>query len=171
MWVVMVDIGTTFPNLLRRILAIEGDYQILLIDFCGHWLVKYYDELPPLFMDNPDKIRELYVSLQSGSNKILRSVKRPEKSELGRAKLKELKKNLPNLILRTTVIIGFPGETEEDFQETIEAVTEIDFPVVELNKYSDRPETASSMMQDKIPQESIDRRTEEIRKLLLNTGI
>ena len=98
-------------------------------------------------------------------------MKRPEKSELVRAKLKELKKNLPNLILRTTVIIGFPGETEEDFQKTIEAVTEIDFSVVELNKYSDRPGMASSMMQDKIPQDIIDRRTEEIRKLLSNTGI
>ena len=166
-----VDIGTTFPNLLRRLLAIEGDYQILLIDFCGHWLVKYFDELLPLFMDNPDKIRELYVSLQSGSDKILRAMKRPEKSEEARAKLKELKRKLPNLTLRTTVITGFPGETEEDFRKTIEAVTEIDFSVVEVNPYTDRPGTASSMMENKVPQETVDRRTEEIRHLLSNTGI
>ena len=166
-----VDIGSTFPALLRELLKVEGDYQLLLIDFGGYWLVKYYNELLTLFMNNPDKIRELYVSLQSGSAKILKAMNRPEDGEEVRAKLKELKKKIPHLTLRTTVIIGFPGETEEDFQKTIKAIKEIDFSVVELNKYSDRPGTAASMMQDKISQETIDRRTEEIEKLLSNTGI
>jgi len=166
-----VDIGTTVPALLRAMLEVEGDYQLLLIDFGGHWLVKYYDELLPLFMNNPDKIRELYVSLQSGSPKILKAMKRPEKGEEVRAKIKELKKKIPHLTFRTTVIIGFPGETEEDFQMTVKAVKEIDFSVVELNKYSDRPGTAASKMENKVPQETIDRRTEEIRKQLSNTGV
>jgi MiaB/RimO family radical SAM methylthiotransferase len=159
-----LDIGTTFPALLKRLFEIDGDYQLLFIDFGGNWLVKYYNELLPLFLENPDKVRELYVSLQSGSNNILKAMRRPEKSEEVRAKLKELKEKLPHLILRTTVIIGFPGETEEDFRKTVEAVQEIDFSVVELNKYSDRPGTASSRMKNKIPQEIIDRRTEEIRR-------
>ena len=166
-----LDIGTTFSALLRELLKVEGDYQLLFIDFGGYWLVKYYDELLPLFLNNPDKIRELYVSLQSGSSKILKAMKRPENGKEVRAKLKELKKKIPHLTLRTTVIIGFPGETDEDFMETIKAIKEVDFSVVELNKYSDRPGTASSMMQDKVPQDIIDRRTEEIRKLLSNTGI
>jgi MiaB/RimO family radical SAM methylthiotransferase len=166
-----LDIGTTFPALLRQLLAIEGDYQILLIDFGGHWLVKYYDELLQLFTDHPAKIRELYVSLQSGSQKILNAMKRPEKGIEVRAKLKELKRKLPHLTLRTTVIIGFPGETEEDYRKTVEAVTEIDFSVVELNKYTDRPGTASSKMEKKIPQEIIDRRTMELERLLSNSGV
>jgi len=157
-----IDIGTTFPVLLKGLLKVEGDYQLLLIDFGGYWLVKYYDELLPLFMNNPSKIRELYVSLQSGSQKILRAMNRPENGEEVRAKLKELKKKLPHLTLRTTVIIGFPGETEEDFLQTVEAIKEVDFSVVELNKYCDRPGTASSQMKDKIPQEIIDRRTTAI---------
>jgi tRNA A37 methylthiotransferase MiaB len=157
-----LDIGTTFPALLRELLKVEGDYQLLLIDFGGYWLVKYYDELLPLFMGNPNRIRELYVSLQSGSDKILKAMNRPEKGGEVRAKLKELKKRLPHLTLRTTVIVGFPGETETDFQETIEAIREVDFSVVELNKYSDRPGTASSLMKDKVPQHIIDARTEEI---------
>jgi len=166
-----VDIGTTFPALLRELLKVEGDYQLLIIDFGGYWLVKYYNELSTLFMNNHDKIRELYVSLQSGSAKILKAMNRPEDGEEVRAKLKELKKKIPHLTLRTTVIVGFPGETEEDFQKTIKAIKEIDFSVVELNKYSDRPGTAASMIQDKISQETIDKRTEEIEKLLSNTGI
>lgn len=161
-----IDIGTTFPTLLRRLLAIEGDYQLILIDFGGHWLVKYYDELLLLFMENPDKLRELYVSLQSGSDKILRAMNRPEKIEDVKAKLLELKKKLPHLTLRTTVIVGFPGETEEDFKETLKVLQEIDFSVVELNKYSDRPNTVASRMSDKVPQEIIDRRTMEIEQAL-----
>jgi ribosomal protein S12 methylthiotransferase len=166
-----VDIGTTVLALLKEMLKVEGDYQLLLIDFGGYWLVKYYDELLPLLMNNSDKIREMYVSLQSGSAKILKAMNRPENGQEVRAKLIELKKKIPHLSLRTTVIIGFPGETEEDFQKTVAAVTGIDFSVVELNKYSDRPGTASSEMQDKIPQDIIDRRTEEIQKQLSNTGI
>lgn len=153
-----IDQGTNIAELLRRMLEVEGDYQLILIDFGGYWLVKYYDELLPLFMNNTSKIRELYVSLQSGSDEILKAMKRPEKSTEVQAKLKDLKQKLPNLILRTTVIIGFPGETEEDFLQTVQAVQEIDFDAVELNLYEDRPGTRSSRMENKIPQEVIERR-------------
>ena len=160
-----LDIGTTMPALLQRLLEIKGDYQLILIDFGGYWLVKYFDDLLPLFETNPDKIRELYVSLQSGSDEILKAMKRPERSEPVQTKLKILKEKLPNLILRTTVIIGFPGETEEDFQKTVTAVQAIDFSVVELNKYEDRPGTASSKMENKIPPEVIERRYQEISQV------
>ena len=160
-----VDIGTTFPTLLRELLKVDGEYELLLIDFGGYWLVKYFDELLPLFMQHPTKIKELYVSLQSGSPKILKAMHRPENGREVRQKLNELKRKLPHLTFRTTVIIGFPGETEEDFQQTVEAVRDVDFSVVELNKYSDRPGTASSQMKNKIPRKVIDRRTEEIRQI------
>lgn len=159
-----LDIGTTLPELLRRMLDVEGAYQLILIDFGGYWFVKYYEELLPLFERHPDKLRELYLSLQSGSDNILRAMGRPEKSVNVNAKLKQLKERLPHLILRTTVIIGFPGETEDDFQKTVEAVREIDFSAVELNKYEDRPGTAASKMVNKVPEEVIQRRCEEIKR-------
>jgi len=159
-----IDIGSSFPELLRRLLEVKGDYQLVMIDFGGHWLVKYYDQLRPLLLGNPERFRELYVALQSGSNRILKAMRRPEKAEEVTTKLKELKREMPHLILRTTVIIGFPGETEEDFQKTVEAVRGIDFAAVELNRYEDRPGTVSSGMEDKIPIETIERRIEEIRQ-------
>ncbi len=153
-----LDIGTTFPALLKRLLEIQGDYQILIIDFCGLWVVRYYDELVHLFQEHAGKVIELYVSLQSGSDKVLRAMKRPVETEDLIAKLKEIKAKFPDINLRTTVIIGYPGETDEDFMETIKAVKEVGFSEVQLNKYEDRPGTASSKMKDKIPQEVIDRR-------------
>jgi len=160
-----IDIGSSLPELLRRLLAVEGDYQLVMIDFGGHWLVKYYDELRPLLLGSPEKFKELYVALQSGSDKMLKAMRRPEKAEEVTSKLKELKRDMPNLILRTTVIIGFPGETEDDFQQTVEAVQGIDFDAVELNRYEDRPGTVSSGLKDKIPAETIDRRVEQISQV------
>lgn len=159
-----IDIKTTLPSLLRRLLSIEGDYQLVMIDFGGYWLVKYYDELRELFQRHPDKVRELYVALQSGSNRVLKAMKRPEKIEEVTARLKELKREFPHLILRTTVIVGFPGETEEDFQETVKAVRGIDFAAVEVNRYEDRPGTASSLMENKVPPEVMDRRVAELEQ-------
>lgn len=161
-----LDIGTTFPVLLKKILETDGEYQIVIIDFGGYWLVKHYNELLPLIKNHPNKIRELYVSLQSGSNKILKAMRRPEKSEDVLARLKSLKKSVPNLILRTTIIIGFPGETEEDFKETVEAIEAVDFSEVQIDKYEDRPGTISSQMADKVSQEEIDRRYTEIKKMI-----
>ena len=160
-----LDIDTTMPQLLGRILAIEGDYKLVLIDFNPQWIIKYYDELLPLFLDHRCKISELFVSLQSGSNRILKAMNRNYEIEDIKNKLIDLKKQIPEIILRTTVIIGFPGETEEDFEMTKKVVQEIGFSEVELNKYEDRPRTASSMMQDKNSQEIIDRRYREIKKV------
>ena len=87
-----------------------GDYQLVLIDFNPQWVVKYYDELLSIFHEYPGKIREMFSSLQSGSNKILKEMRRHYVIEDVKEKLISLKKEIPDLILRTTVIIGFPGE-------------------------------------------------------------
>jgi ribosomal protein S12 methylthiotransferase len=157
-----VDTGSSIVELLRALLAVEGDYQLVMIDFGGHWLVKHFDELMSLFRANPYKIKELYVALQSGSDKILKAMKRPEQAEPVQSKLIQLKSELPHMILRTTVIIGFPGETQEDFEMTVEAIKRIPFEAVELNPYEDRPGTASSMMANKIPAAVVEARIAEI---------
>jgi tRNA A37 methylthiotransferase MiaB len=159
-----VDTGSSITELLRALLAVEGDYQLVMIDFGGHWLVKYFNELKKLFLAHPEKIRELYVALQSGSDRILKAMKRPERAEPVQSRLVELQRDLPNLILRTTVIVGFPGETREDFDMTVAAVQRINFQAVEVNKYEDRPGTLSSMMKCKLPEVVIDERIEELHQ-------
>jgi len=160
-----IDIESSMPKLLRKILAIEGDYKLVLIDFNPQWVVKYYDELVSIFHEYPGMIQEMFSSLQSGSNRILKEMRRPYVIEDVKEKLISLKREIPDLILRTTVIIGFPGETEEDFEGTKQAVQEIGFAEVELNKYEDRPGTDSSNSPDKVSQETIERRFNELRKV------
>jgi len=161
-----LDINTTLPNLLKRILAIEGDYQLVLIDFNPQWIIKYYDELLPIFLKHRGKARELFVSLQSGSNRILKAMGRSYDIEPLKNKLINLRKQVPEIMLRTTALIGFPGETEEDFEMTKKAVQDIGFSEVEVDKYEDRLGNASSVMKDKIPQEIIDRRYSEMKKAI-----
>jgi len=161
-----IDIGTTFPNLLRAILAIEGNYQLILIDFNPQWIVEYYDELLSIFLEHRGKIKELFVSLQSGSDRILKAMGRSYDIETVENMLIDLRKQVPEIMLRTTALIGFPGETEEDFEMTKKAIQKIGFSEVEIDKYEDRPGTRSSMMKDKIPQEIINRRGRELNKAM-----
>lgn len=159
-----IDIDTSMPELLRNMLAVEGDYQLILIDFGGYWLAKYLDELLPLFEAHPGKIRELYVSLQSGSDRILKAMRRPERSASVHSALQEVKRRLPHLKLRTTIIIGFPGEAEEDFKKTVDLIRDIEFDAVELNRYEDRPGTHASKMTNKVPVDVIEQRHEHISR-------
>ncbi|MBT4731463.1 radical SAM protein [Candidatus Woesearchaeota archaeon] len=157
-----IDIGLSFPELLKQLLSINGNYKLIILDLGGYWLVKYYKELLPLLVANPDKLREFYVSIQSGSKDILKAMRRPDKIDRVIATLKDMKNRLPHLIIRTTVIVGFPGETDEDFEKTIMALREVEFSAVEINKYEDRPGTESSRMDNKIPADVIDRRVKEL---------
>ncbi len=161
-----IDIGSSMPALLREMLAVDGDYQLILIDFGGYWLVKYVDELTPLFAANPDRIRELYVSLQSGSDRVLKAMRRPEKAADVRAALLDVKRLVPHLKLRTTVIVGFPGETEEEFELTIGLLREIGFDAVEINRYEDRPGAYATTLPDKIPPATIERRVERLMRTI-----
>lgn len=159
-----LDIGTTIIELLKRMFSIEGNYKLILIDFGPQWLVKYYDDLLPLLIENRSKIDELFVSLQSGSDKTLKAMKRLYKIDEVKNRLMDIKKHIAEITLRTTVILGFPGETEEDFWQTVDAVKEIDFSEVQLNKYEDRPGTVSNDMHNKIPQDIIEKRYKQIKK-------
>ena len=91
-------------------------------------------------------------------------MKRPERAEPVQSRLVQLQKKFPHLILRTTVIVGFPGETREDFEMTVAAVRRIKFQAVEVNRYEDRPGTLSSMMTGKVPDIVIDERIEELHQ-------
>ena len=161
-----MDIGTTVINLLKRIFEIEGDYKLILIDFNPRWLIKYYDELLPVFIENQDRIKEIFIPVQSGSNKILKLMKRHCDIEEVRHKLKDLNKKVPKIKIRTTIIVGFPGEIDDDFNKSKELVQDVNFFEVTLNKYEDRPNTPSSKMENKIPKNIINNRIKELTKYL-----
>jgi tRNA A37 methylthiotransferase MiaB len=161
-----IDKGITVIDLFKEIFTVEGDFKLIIIDFNPRWIVKYHKELFPLWQKHQNKIREIFIPIQSGSDKVLKSMHRHYSMTEVRPLLIELNNRLSEVRLRTTVMIGFPGETEEDFEKTIQAMRDINFYEVTLNKYEDRPRTISSHYENKVSQHILDQRTKQLAKMV-----
>ena len=147
------DIGTNFAELMERIFAIDGQYQIRIIDFNPRWLIQYYNKLFQLFRKNKEKIAYLSMPVQSASNRILGLMRRPYKIEDIQSCFRDLKKHIPELVINTHFIIGFPGETEQDFAQTLRFAQSFDFGRISIHPYNDRPGTEASRLPEKVPDE------------------
>ena len=160
-----VDIGISAVELLSELFAVEGSYRIIIKEFNAQWIVKYFQDLLKIFKENYEKIDYIVVPVQSASNRILRLMKRPYTIEDVKKYLNIIKTEVPALQISTHIMVGFPGETEEDFQESVDFIKEYEFPFVDIYAYDDRPNTAASRMADKIPQEIIDQRVDKVKKV------
>ena len=152
------DIGIDFSELLRRIFSIEKDYQLIIIDCCPQWLVEQREVILPLLIAHQDKVKELFIPIQSGSDKILKSMQRGYSAAEVGSVLKEIQDRAPQINLRTSFLVGFPGETEDDYSKTKRFIAAMNFFEVTVNRYEDRPGTLASTMADKIPLEIIELR-------------
>ena len=160
-----VDIGISAAELLSALFAVEGSYKIIIKEFNAQWIVKYFQDLLKIFKENYEKIDYIVVPVQSASNRMLRMMKRPYTIEDVKKYLNIIKMEVPALQISTHIMVGFPGETEEDFQESVDFIKEYEFPFVDIYAYDDRPNTAASRMADKIPQEIIDQRVDKVKKV------
>ena len=113
----------------------------------------------------PKICEHLHLPLQSGSNRVLRGMKREYTYEEYRDKITRLRKSIPNISLTTDIIAGFPGEDESDFQETLNALEEIEYDGIFSFKYSHRPNTAAIGMPDQIPEPIKDDRLHRLIQL------
>lgn len=159
-----VDIGTSAIELLSELFAVEGSYKIIIKEFNAQWVVKYFQDLLKIFKENHEKIDYIVVPVQSASNRMLRLMKRPYTIEDVKTYLNIIKTEVPDLQISTHIMVGFPGETEEDFKESLEFIKEYEFPFVDIYAYDDRPNTAASQMADKVPQKIINQRVDTVKK-------
>ncbi len=109
--------------------------------------------------------RHLHICLQSGSNKVLREMGRAYTAEEFLAYTDALRKKVPGIALSTDVIVGFPGETEGDFQETCAVVSRAKFMRLHVFRYSKRPGTPAAVREDQIDPKIATRRAHELREL------
>ncbi|HNV86491.1 MAG TPA: radical SAM protein [Candidatus Omnitrophota bacterium] len=147
------DIGMTLASLLREFFKRAEDYKLCINDIGAASFLDHDAELRPLFYENRSRIDHITVPIQSGSDRILRRMNRGRYplSEI-KAGLNSLQRGIPSLRIATHLMVGFPGETEEDFQATLDLVRETAFDPVYLYKYTDRPGTLSSGMSRKVPE-------------------
>lgn len=136
------------------------------------WLRTYYmhpeyvtDELIEV-MKSEDKICKYFdVPIQHVSDNILRNMARAKNGEQVKSVLNRIRKAIPDATIRTTLIVGFPGETEENFQELKEYVREFEFDYAGVFKYSREEDTVAYNLPDQVPEEIKDRRYAELVNL------
>jgi tRNA-2-methylthio-N6-dimethylallyladenosine synthase len=106
----------------------------------------------------------LHLPVQSGSNRILKAMNRSHTAETYLAILKKMRAARPDIALSSDFIVGFPGETEEDFEATLSIVDEARYASAYSFKYSPRPGTPAAMMEDQIPREIMDDRLQRLQE-------
>ncbi|WLR49893.1 tRNA (N(6)-L-threonylcarbamoyladenosine(37)-C(2))-methylthiotransferase MtaB [Bacillus tianshenii] len=117
-------------------------------------------------LDQSDKIvRHLHVPLQSGSNSVLKRMRRKYTMEFFQERLDHLRRALPGLAVTSDVIVGFPGETEEEFQETYDFIKENRFSELHVFPYSKRTGTPAARMEDQVDEEVKNERVHRLIEL------
>lgn len=137
--------GVTFPQLLRRI-ADETDVK--RIRFISPHPKDLREDLIQEYVENPKLCRHMHLPLQSGSSAVLKSMKRAYSRDHYLKMVKQLQAAVPGICITTDIIVGFPGETEADFQDSLSIIEEVGFDLVFAFLYSKRPGTVATDMPD-----------------------
>jgi len=123
------------------------------------------DEMFKLFAHFKNLCPHLHISLQSGSDKLLQKMGRPYKAHKFKEIVTRLKRELPYLAIGVDIIVGFPGETQEDFLHTYNLIQDTPVSYCHIFSYSDRPGTKATKMLDKVPLEIIKERVKKLKAL------
>lgn len=113
---------------------------------------EFNDSLIEVYADVPELVSHLHLPVQSGSDRILMAMKRNHMAIEYKAKIRKLRKIRPDLSLSSDFIIGFPGETEQDFADTMKLIEEMNFDLSFSFIYSQRPGTPAASLPDDVPQ-------------------
>lgn len=143
-----LDEPITFAELLRRIEKIEG---LKRIRFMTSHPKDLSDELIEVMVSSEKICKHLHLPVQSGSTRILKKMNRRYTKESYLELAEKIKKAVPDISLTTDIIVGFPGETEEDFQETLDVVRKVRYDSAFTFIYSKRTGTPAAAMEDQIP--------------------
>ena len=155
------DIGTNVAELLGELMARQTQFELTLFDFDMKYFIKYSGALIPLLAANADRVRYLSLPLQSGSEAILQQMRRGHSAADAERSLVALRAACPKLVLNTQILIGFPGETEKDLEDTLRVLRRARFDSVSIYDYQDRPNTVASRMPGHVSMSTI--RTRSLR--------
>lgn len=150
------------PELLNRLSEINGIYWIRLL-YC--YPEEITDELISVIRDNKKVCHYIDMPLQSGSDTILKSMGRRTDSSEIRLLVEKLRREIPDICLRTSIICGFPGETRENHQETLELIDELEFDRLGAFKYSPEEGTKAFGMEGQIDEEEKEDRVADVMEL------
>jgi tRNA-2-methylthio-N6-dimethylallyladenosine synthase len=152
-----------FAKLLRACGEIEG---LERVRFTSPHPAAFTDDVIDAMAETHNVMPQLHMPLQSGSDAVLKAMKRSYRSDRYLNILDNVRARIPNAAITTDIIVGFPGETEEDFQATMEVVRKAKFAMAYTFQYSKRPGTPAADMPDQIPKEVVQERYERLLELV-----
>ena len=150
------------PQLIRRLARIEGIEWIRLM-YC--YPERFTDELIETMRQEPKVCKYIDLPLQHADNKILKDMNRRGTIEQAEMLIEKLRSAMPDITLRTTMITGFPGETEQEFQTMVEFVQRVQFDRLGVFPYSQEENTPAGQREDQVPTEIREQRREQIMQL------
>jgi len=163
-----VDQKSPFVQLLEKVHEIEG---IDRIRFTSPHPVGFKDDLIECYGRLPKLVEYLHFPMQSGSNRILKAMRRPYSIEKFREIIGKLRTVRPDMYISTDIIVGFPGETEADFELTRRHFEEIGFDMAYLFKYSVRPDTTAEPLGDPVTKEQKEERNQILLDILAKQSL
>ncbi|WP_150306673.1 tRNA (N6-isopentenyl adenosine(37)-C2)-methylthiotransferase MiaB [Planctomonas psychrotolerans] len=148
-----------FGKLLRAAGTIDG---LERIRFTSPHPAAFTDDVIDAMAETPSVMPQLHMPLQSGSDRILKSMRRSYRSEKFLGILDRVRARIPDAAISTDIIVGFPGETEEDFEDTLRVVELARFASAFTFQYSIRPGTPAATMADQVPKAVVQERYERL---------
>lgn len=158
-----VDGKSPFVQLLEAVHQVPG---IERIRFTSPHPIGYRDDLVAAFGYLPKLMSHIHFPMQSGSDRILKAMRRPYKNEKFIEICEKMKAARPDLAITTDIIVGFPGETEEDFQATIRTVERLEFDNAFVFRYSKRKDTPAAVMEGQLPETVKEERNQRLLEVV-----
>lgn len=155
-------IGTNLYQLLIKLIKVSGDFRIRISSIEPNLLS---DEIIELIAKEEKLCKHFHIPLQSGSDKILKRMQRRYLSRLYAERIEKVKSFIPNAGIGVDVIVGFPGEDENDFRSTQEFIANLPVSYLHVFTYSERPGTPAAEMKEQVPKDERRRRTNTLRIL------
>ena len=161
------DINTNLSNLLNEIISIEWDFKIRVGMMNPNHILKIKNELIQVYR-NEKIFKFLHLPVQSGNNELLKTMNRKYKVEDFNNLVKEFKTHFPNLTLATDMIVGFPGETDQQYWETLSLTRHLSPEIINISRFWPREKTPAARMKNQIPGEEIKRRSRVLADIFKN---
>jgi len=159
------DSEINFVKLLKMISNLPGNF---IIHFLSPHPKDFTEELIDIMAESKKIAKYLNLPIQSGDNKILKKMNRPYTVEKYKNLVKKIRERMPDINLSTDIIVGFPGETKKQFENTVKLFKEIKFNMAYISKFSPRKETLAAKLKDNVPYQEKQRRWKILNDIILN---
>jgi MiaB/RimO family radical SAM methylthiotransferase len=143
------DRGTNLARLLKMVVDVPGDFKVRVGMGNPRHVPKYLAELVEV-MKHPKIFKFLHIPVQAGNNEVLKAMRRGHTVETFIDIVNAVRKEIPEMTISTDIIVGYPTETEEQFEDTLKLVENVKPDVINIARFSPRPGTAAATMQGQV---------------------